>query len=470
MKIKNLLICAILCASSEFFASSEALPRDPFASIPDAKPITSIRIKDNANQECMAKFQEFREVRKQQRDKIAEYKILDAYAREIIEIPSSYAAGCYDVLQDIIGWISRPAGESVCGYTLGGDRILTVDMGTLAEVLNLRAKSLVTVQELTELMESKDQIRQYSLLRFFAQKVLHYPQPELDGLSAWLTVGNSSIPGMCMSSSYFRLKCDISLAFKLLSARAGRDITHEFQAFETEYTEKEDRVFLKEDFEMFVGSSTAASATMTFVNEELCENGIQTSRMALPKEYDVSIGLMAAKNTFFAQLVSSFISDASLRIYDAFIIRSQSDTNVAHPDLATASSIEIRSGQIYQDGEILNTGDTIWGLNHAGIARIYPQKKQSVLGCFNHNYLFQEDGIGVPLACGGHLEVAGGKITKINRSSGHYMPTELQFILAVAHLNTLGILAENVILNEGYGTGFNSLAEVLSIANMIEFA
>lgn len=80
MKIKNLLICATLCASNGFFAAMETLPRDPFTSIPGAKPITSIKIKESASQECMESFQKFREMRKQQRDKIAEYKILEAYA------------------------------------------------------------------------------------------------------------------------------------------------------------------------------------------------------------------------------------------------------------------------------------------------------------------------------------------------------------------------------------------------------
>ena len=74
----------------------------------------------------------------------------------------------------------------------------------------------------------------------------------------------------------------------------------------------------------------------------------------------------------------------------------------------------------------------------------------------------------MPVACAGHLE-ANGKISKINRSSGHYMPTELQFILAITHLNALGIIADNVILNENsYSTGYRTLAEALSVASMIE--
>ena len=78
-----------------------------------------------------------------------------------------------------------------------------------------------------------------------------------------------------VSSSSPALKCDISLIFKLISARAGRDIGSEFGRFVDEYNEKESRVLLKQDFDAFtMGSGIGISVmSMNFPNETLIEKG-----------------------------------------------------------------------------------------------------------------------------------------------------------------------------------------------------
>lgn len=106
-------------------------------------------------------------------------------------------------------------------------------------------------------------------------------------------------------------------------------------------------------------------------------------------------------------------------------------------------------------------------MSHEGELRIFPL----TLGhTCNHSMFFQKDYVGVPIACGGHIELMGGKITKINNSSGHYNPTLLNLVMAVAHLYEQGVIAENIRFDGiyGYNNGA-SLSEILQIARSVEF-
>jgi len=86
----------------------------------------------------------------------------------------------------------------------------------------------------------------------------------------------------------------------------------------------------------------------------------------------------------------------------------------------------------------------------------------------HHSRFFHKDNIGLPIACAGHIEVQNGKISKINNSSGHYMPSILQLILAISYFHEKGVVAENLNLEGVYGTLNNpTLKQILSIASMI---
>lgn len=442
--------------------------RDPFECLPGARPFAGIKIKGEAAEQLMRNFEEFRTTRKNQRNKINEFKSIETVAAEIIETPSHVACG-NDVLQGIREWVSKPV-HAASGATCvpGEDRIFSVDFDTLAKVLSIRAKKPVTAQELSELVEdTKNKNKQYSMLRFFAQKVLNFPHCELEQLNSWLVGGNNG--AAAIPSSNRLLKCNIDLVFKLFNARVDRDIADEFGHFVEEYNEKEDRIFLKEDFDAYTTGPSAPSCTMTSTYEEFYENGVQTSRMAFPKGYDISVALMTTKNDFFANLTTG-IDNSRYRIYDCFLVGAQySGVEICHAEFMNHSKINIENGLIYQDVEVLNTGDTVWALNAHKELRIFPQKKSNILGGAHHSYLFQEDSVGLPAACAGHMEVRNGKISKIDRSSGHYSPVELQLLLAISYFHKIDIIADDVILNgSGYSTGYSTLAEALSIANMIE--
>lgn len=164
----------------------------------------------------------------------------------------------------------------------------------------------------------------------------------------------------------------------------------------------------------------------------------------------------------------------NLRVCNKFLISKQQmrNTHCLPEDSAAVMSVEIIDGKIYQDGEILNTCHTLWALNPKGDLRILSESLwPSLMGRFgeiHHNSIFPKDGIGQPVACAGHMEVRNGKISKINRGCGHYKPTELQFILAIAYFNGQGILDETMTFDE-YNTMLNSLSEITDVANMVEF-
>ena len=465
MRLINLFTLIVLCVS-QVHSMNGSEPVDPFVSVPDARPF-AIKLKGDVAAECMESFQAFCKDQQIARDKAVEYKAVESFANSVIETDPH--APCGDVLSPIREWISKPAnaGAAHTAGMAGENRVLTVDLDTLAETLNIRARKPVTADEITEYIAAANgQSKQYSLLRFFAQKILGYQSWELDSLHSWLS--NEMTP---VSSSSPALKCDISLIFKLISARAGRDIGSEFGRFVDEYNEKESRVLLNQDFDAFtMGSGTASSGmSMDFPWETLIENGMETSKQAFPKGFDVAIPLATAKHAFLGNLSTEYAPE-SLRIYDRFVIKAQgSGPEHAHPQFHEWTKTTIADGLIYQDGEILSSPDTIWALNPLGELRIFPRKKESILGCPTHSYFFQENHIGLPAACAGHMEVRNGKISKIDRSSGHYMPTTLQLILAVSYLNDKGVIAKDIVLNgSSYSSSFTSLSEVLSIACAVE--
>ena len=470
MKLINLFTLIVLCVS-QVHSMIDSGQVDPFVSVPGARPF-AINLKADVAAECMESFQAFCKAQQVARDKAAEYKAVESFASSVIRTTTDYPD--IHALDGIREWISKPAnaGAAHSGGMAGERRILTVDLDTLAEVLNIRAKKPVTAGEIADHIaaasQANGQSKQYSLLRFFAQKILGYQSYELDSLNSWLSGANAVTT---TSSSGAPLKCDISLVFRLISARAGRDIADEFERFVDEYREKEGRVLLKQDFDAFTMVSGAASSgmPMDFPWETLIENGMEMQKQAFPKGFDVFIPLAASKHAFLGNLSTEYAPE-SLRIYNRFVIKAQgSGTEHAHENFHAWTETTIADGLIYQDGEILSSPDTIWALNPLGELRIFPQKKSSILGGGHHSYFFQENHVGLPVACAGHMEVRNGKISKIDRSSGHYSPTTLQLVLAVSYLNDRGVIAEDVVLNgSSYSSSFTSLSEVLSIARAVE--
>ncbi len=170
-------------------------------------------------------------------------------------------------------------------------------------------------------------------------------------------------------------------------------------------------------------------------------------------------------------------------VYERFVVNGYPfNGDSVHPNLRRSSLITITDGLIYQDGEILNTDQTIWALDCNGEFLIFPLHKASTLVAPGdrigkrsrpcHTHLSIKDGTSLPLACAGQIAVEAGKITYIDFSSGHFSAVRLQFALALSYFNEKGVLSGEVSLGGYEGapskTVFESLNQALAIASIIE--
>ena len=141
----------------------------------------------------------------------------------------------------------------------------------------------------------------------------------------------------------------------------------------------------------------------------------------------------------------------------------------AHSDFYRFSKTEIKDGIIYQDEEALTTTKTLWALSLSGELCIFPEKKRHILSSHHHSFFFQRDGIGLAVACAGNMEVRAGKITCIDRGSGHYAPTTLQLMLAISYFDSVKCISEDIIFNNGpHSIRHVSLAHLLCFADIFK--
>lgn len=478
LRFINLLTLVFIYTSQLYpmnaVADASDLP-DPFAHLPAAKPLV-ITTKDDQADKCMAEFEAFRKSRTKSQEGITIFKIVRAFVENAIRRSDPMAMAPMTPFSAIEQMIS----ESAVGHMMaGGDRVLTVDLELLAEIINVHATTPVTAAEIGSYIEKQKQrilaTQQYHLLKHFAKKTLATEHIAIDQMDQWF-LDHSMMHGMHDPSMANLLKGEFPTVLKLVSAKAKRDISGEFQAFLADNTEKQSRVDLYQHlqaYQMLASSSGSAMAMPTIMLEQVMEpvfsNMGEMQLQALPKAYNLAAYLMSIRGGRLGGLIAE-VSGPRFRACGRFIVCTQgSGKETHHPDLYKESLITIRDGLIYHGDEVLDTADTIWALAPNEECCIYPQKKSATLGAAHHSYFFQIDDVGQPLACGGHTEVRAGKIKKINRGSGHYNPATLQLILAIAYFHEKGVVADDAVLDEGFGAGVKSLAEVLDIAKSIQF-
>ncbi len=452
MKSINLFTLIVLCVSQVHSASTEETTGtiDPFELFQNAKPVVLI-IKDIDPEVCKQQFDAFHEAKNLERVKTEEYKIVEYYAASLFR--PSQGTTCGDPLCDIQDWISRPVnGPARFGAQAG--RILCISMENVAKLFSSRVEKLITVSDIEQAKTGFDQWQQFKTFSELALKISRY---EIEKLSPWImNAGEESL----------------ELGLALACVKAGRNIREEFRSFCEEYLGQQERINLKDDFDEFTQGIVDA--------REISE--LVYGLPVFQKSYDFSVLLAEPYRDFLEQLCRGSQGD-QYRRYENFIIKSlYVDRNSSRADLsntaiAEASKITIQDRIIYQEAEILHTDDTIWALPPLGELRIYPQTKASMLGALQcHGNLYPDGGHGQPVACVGHMEVRNGKISKINRGSGHYQPSAPQLIFAIKYLHELGVIAPNIMIEDvnagAYSTHHRilTLQEVLSIADMIKIA
>jgi hypothetical protein len=117
-----------------------------------------------------------------------------------------------------------------------------------------------------------------------------------------------------------------------------------------------------------------------------------------------------------------------------------------------------------------DSGTWIWIMDKKGVLytdTMYGSRSGAAIG--NQHSFFKKtiDGIGKPIACGGHIKVnPKGKVIELDNSSGHYKPNPDQFILAVQKMDADGVFDEKVILHayDGQSSRTYTLAEVRNLS------
>lgn len=194
--------------------------------------------------------------------------------------------------------------------------------------------------------------------------------------------------------------------------------------------------------------------------------------LQLKKGSDVSTVFADQNRNFLTGLPLSMdpIITNRFRAFDRFIICRQLDCFLkeekTHPELYRHSLVTFKDGLLYQDGNVLNTADAIWSLNPYGDLCIFPGKSTLFEG-IHHSFFFQKDNIGLPLACGGHINVSNGKISKITNVSGHYEPSILQLILSISYFHEKEVVAKDLTMDTFTPCPNLTLNNILSIADMI---
>lgn len=434
----------------------------------EVKPLC-IRVKDELAHESLQEFKEFRESKNSLREKSSDFQVVRSFAVDVLKIqPMEFT--------QIECWIS----DSMMMPSNPMDRVLTVPCDVLVELLNLKGTKLVTQKDLEEQLAMAKTNRKatdrYATLQYFAQSVLKYMPYEIQGLNSWV-LGGSGMP--MPHDPAPQLKCSFDVVVKLVNTRAKRDIRQEFEEFERAYSERKERVQLNEDLMQFTMKFGGAmpmmqSAMPTF--ETIWENSLEVQRQALPKNYDISVPLMQTRHSFLQHLTSN-MNDDRFRVFGRFVVCRQArlPKEPVSPKYQEISLVNFDKGRlIYQDGEVVHTiADTIWALNPQGALCIYPQEKGNLLGLrmANHSYFFQQDDVGTPLACAGHMNVHRGKISTITPNSGHFSPSFLQLILALSYFHEKGVLAEDFTIDASMipgATNSFTFQDLLKMVSMIE--
>ncbi len=129
--------------------------------------------------------------------------------------------------------------------------------------------------------------------------------------------------------------------------------------------------------------------------------------------------------------------------------------------------IHMKEGKLYRGDSVIAddmTHNLIYAVDRLGSLCIQVPGSSTTP---HHDGFFTVNGVGQPIACGGHISVQGGKIMKIDPMSGHYTPATLQLFLMVKHLNDQSVIAPDCVV-VSFESGNYSLKEVLSIADRIE--
>jgi hypothetical protein len=417
---------------------------------------------NDITQKSISEFNNFQILQRTFDNQTSEYMVIKSYILDVLHIPLP----TFYKIQDSIR-------KPLTGLRYM-EEALSIPLEALAQLLSTLISTPVTMSEIEAyLRQSTEKLiadERFNLLKYFTIEVLQFTPDAFEQVNSPLVANLNPQQSQKFSTGEF------GLVLEYLSVQVGRDIHQEFMSFQDEYNERKSRVLLRKDMEAFfaqTGSRLPARVQSVFVNEAQWSNSTELFLPAIPKKYDISAVFEEKSKDFLTNLCTNM--DNRFRVFERFIICRQPGHKIekAHPDLYKHSLVTIKDGVLYQDGNVLNTDDTIWSLSASGELCIFPKNKEALFGTPNHSHFFQKDSVGLPLACGGHIAVENGKISKISNFSGHYCPSFLQLILAISYFHENGVVKQDLEI-DGYSDAniktfqTPTLKGALSIARMIQ--
>lgn len=108
-----------------------------------------------------------------------------------------------------------------------------------------------------------------------------------------------------------------------------------------------------------------------------------------------------------------------------------------------------KAGLVDSTGELANVNHRVYNVTSNGRLIYQPDE---ITGTFNHSSITRDGAV----ICAGYLSVENGKIKKIDTSSGHYQPTELDLYNAIELLASRGdVFAPDCVVGSHGGTSMS---------------
>jgi hypothetical protein len=407
-----------------------------------------------------------------------------------------------NAIDTLVPWISRPVDRQ----NLWGTKYLAVDFADVAPLIAVKLggqhtgdsilQDIMSLYKQAKMDRKKRQelvlighvlqsdLPQDHSLNFASLKEMWFEAKRENGMmnsQAYMSsqpivdVYNSSLT----PSSEQPIKVDLSDVYNLFSRRFGVDyagkvgeLKSALKKFKTE--------------QRYLTAAHRVLKTLDSTNMQLMS--MQDS--VAPQQYQ-SIAFLLGAGSFFKSELKEMLPNLYVELHEKktlsllsgivgdqystdgkFILKAQNSSpesnssNIA--DLGDPQTlIHMREGQLYRGNSVIAddmTHNLIYAVDRLGNLCVQVSGSSTTP---NHDRFFTVNGVGQPIACGGHISIQRGKVMKIDPMSGHYMPAILQLFLVVKYLNDKGVIDPKCVVTS-YELGDFSLKEVLSITDRIE--
>lgn len=252
-------------------------------------------------------------------------------------------------------------------------------------------------------------------------------------------------------------------------------LSEQWKVFQEQEAQKRDKVFYSRCVELFLGQMGITTPGMMSPTEQpeslMLFDGMEKRQFQVFNSAIRIKSLLEQKiQSSLATVLDRINQNENIRYQHPFLVCTQSDGDesasypISKEKIRQETEVQFKDGQVVRKGIPLTTGEIIWAMNLDGVmcTSFHPERLD-----FHHSFFFHKEGVGQPIACGGHMTLLNGKITKINNCSGHYSPTPLHLAFAVKALNNHNVFFPDVSFEGSVGGLVPTLQGMLFLANSL---